>query len=129
MKHPAVLLLDSSLISTTNKKIYTHKIIQCGDYYYVYNYYDKKIKKDKNMEKMSTNIVTVNTDYLVKKENLNKERKIELKNILRSKFQLQRLVKSNEDIFKTFITLTFADNIQDIAKANKCFKNWRDTFI
>lgn len=81
------------------------------------------------MEKMSTNIVTVNTDYLVKKENLNKERKIELKNILRSKFQLQRLVKSNEDIFKTFITLTFADNIQDIAKANKCFKNWRDTFI
>lgn len=124
---PGRSLLDSSLISTTNKKTYTHKIIQCGNYYQIYNYHEKRIKKDKDMEKMKTNIVTVNTDYLVKKENINKPRSIELKNILRSKFQLQRLVKSNEDIFNTFITLTFADNIRDISKANECFKNWRDT--
>lgn len=53
---------------------------------------------------------------------------IEFKNICRSKFQLQRLVKANEKIFKTFITLTFRDNITSIGQAHKEFNSWR-TYI
>ena len=45
---------------------------------------------------------------------------------MRSKFQLQRLIKSNEKEFKTFITLTFAENNKDIdiEYANKKFKSF-----
>lgn len=50
---------------------------------------------------------------------------IEQKNIDRSKFQLQRLIKANEKEFKTFITLTFSDNVKDIKKANEKFNSWR----
>lgn len=128
MKRPAGLLLDSSLISTTNERKYTHKIIQCGEYYQVYNYYDHRVKKEKDMEKFyESKIYYVDTEDLSKTKYKNELRTIEIKNILRSKIQLQRLVKSNEKIFKTFITLTFAENIQDITLANKKFKNWRDT--
>jgi len=55
----------------------------------------------------------------------NNLKQIEYKNILRSRFELQRLVKANEQIFKTFITLTFADNISNIKEANKKFDIWR----
>ena len=125
-KHVSASLLDSSLISTTKDKIYTHKIVECGDYYQVYTYQDKKIKKDQNMVKMN-DIKIVNTDTLSKKENVNKIKTIELKNILRSKFSMQRLIKANETIFKSFITLTFKENVTDIESANKSFKNWRDS--
>lgn len=128
LKRPAALLLDSSLISTTNAKNYTHKIVQCGDYFQVYNYYEKRVKKEKGIEKhYDSKIHYVNTEDLSKRKYQNELRTIEIKNILRSKIQLQRLVKSNENIFKTFITLTFAYNIQDISQANKKFKNWKDT--
>ncbi len=54
-----------------------------------------------------------------------KLKKIDIKNINRSQNQFKRLVKSNEDIFKTFITLTFDLNITSIAKANEKFRSWR----
>lgn len=54
-----------------------------------------------------------------------KEKNIELKNILRSKFAMERLVKANMNEFKTFITLTFADNIVNIDEANKKFDIFR----
>lgn len=123
-------LLDSSLISTTVTQNYTHKIIQCGDYYQVYNYYDKKVKKEKGRERMdkNVNICNIDTDDLQTIKNGSPEIKtIEAKNIQRSKLSMQRLVKSNENIFKTFITLTFAENIKDIEVANKKFKNFRDS--
>lgn len=128
LRRPAALLLDSSLISTTNEKKYTHKIVQCGKYYQIYNYYDYRVKKEKGIEKMHEGKIRyVDTEDLSKTKYKNELRTIEMKNILRSKIQLQRLVKSNEEIFKTFITLTFAENEQDISLANKKFKNWRDT--
>ena len=71
----------------------------------------------------------IDNDYLFKSketyEKRNDLKMIEYKNINRSKFQLQRLVKSNEDKFKTFLTLTFADNITDVNEANKKFAIWR----
>ncbi|MGE5455957.1 MAG: hypothetical protein ACM3O4_02460 [Ignavibacteriales bacterium] len=104
------LLLDSSLISQTNNISYTIKLIECGDYYYLYyfNYTKKKKIKNEDVRKIDIN-------SLFKKENKDKQPHfIEYKNILRSKFSLQRLIKSNEKEFKTFITLTYADNTRDI---------------
>ena len=124
VKHLDALLLDSSLISTTNRKTYYIKVIDCGDYKQVYYYNNLKTKKDKNLEPH------IDFDFLFKKENLNRKKDIkfiEYKNINRSKFNLQRLVKSNEYIFKTFITLTFEENIKDIEQANKRFRYWRDS--
>lgn len=132
-------LLDSSLISRTNFKSYSIKIIQCGDYYQVYKFQDTKFKninkKDKLKDKISNidyskinnNIKNVDTENLYKNNNNknDKENTIQLKNIMRSKFQLQRIVKANEEEFKTFITLTFAENITSIKEANKIFDNWR----
>ena len=51
-------------------------------------------------------------------------KEIEYKNILRSKYSMERLIKANEKIFKTFITLTFSENIIDIKEANKKFNYW-----
>lgn len=118
-------LLDSRLITRTNFKKYHVKIIDCNDYLHIYKY-DFKVKKDKNLEEISDKR-KIDVNYLYKEKNLNKKndlKVIEYKNILRSKFNLQRLIKSNEKDFKTFITLTFAENINDISIANKIFANW-----
>lgn len=123
-KHPGALLLDSSLIFQTNSKNYDVKVIQCGDYFQVYYFKDKKITKDKNLEK-EKDIKKVDTKYLHKKENSDIQDKIiDIKNIQRSKIQLQRLVKSNEEDFKTFITLTFEDNLENIEQANIKLNTW-----
>lgn len=124
VKHLDALLLDSSLISTTKNKTYYFKIIDCGDYKQIYYYDNIKIKKDKNLEKH------IDNDYLFKKQNINRKNEkqyIEYKNINRSKFNLQRLVKANEQEFKTFITLTFEENVTDIEVANRKFRYWRDS--
>lgn len=139
---PGRSLLDSSLISRTKTKYASHKIIQCGDYYQVYYFPNNKLINDSvvgesNHEKKPVEVTLckkplddddIDVDYLFKENNLSKKNElktIEYKNIMRSKFQLQRLVKANENIFKTFITLTFAENITDISEANKNFDNWR----
>lgn len=126
-KHPGVLLLDSSLITATKFKYGDCKIIQCGDYYEVFHYKEGKLFRDKNLEKDKDKYKIIINDLYKSKENIKKQdlKTIEYKNILRSKLEMQRLVKSNEEIFKTFITLTFADNIKDITEANKKFAIWR----
>jgi len=114
-------LLDSSLIAQTNKKIYNIKLIKCGnDYIQIYKYEDNKIKKDNNWENGTIKSKKVKTS-----NNRNKCKEIRKDNILRSKLALQRLIKSNIEEFKTFITLTFKDNITDIEEANKLFNIWR----
>ena len=59
---------------------------------------------------------------------IKKEKIIDIKNINRARIELQRIVKANEKEFKTFITLTFEENIIDIEKANKNFNSFR-TYI
>lgn len=115
-------LLDSSLISATKNKKYTCKIVKCGNYLQVYNYKNYKLKGVGEYEK----------DTLFDYENIhiNKQsckrllQTIELKNINRTKFQLQRLAKANIEKFKTFITLTFSENIKDIDLCNKKFHSF-----
>lgn len=115
-------LLDSSLITRTNIKKYTIKLIHCGDYYQLYYYTNPKLKKEGRYEK----IKSLDVNYLFKcKQNIKCDKKtIEYKNIMRSKFSLQRLAKANEDKFNTFITLTFAENQKDLTYCNKKLANW-----
>lgn len=113
----SALLLDSSLISNTKpKELYNIKLVNCNDYIQLYFQETKKInnKSKKDYEDLQ----------LIKINNLNyndnkKYKEIETKNIIRSKLECQRLAKCNIKEWKTFITLTFADNIQDIGFANK----------
>ena len=152
MKHPATLLLDSSLITQTPYQTYDTKIIECNNYIYLYDFGKTKKKRIKNIQTFDDNKLRKKIEIEKKekikeiekkkneieeenetdKEKIKKEKKeiklkeikinkIEMKNINRSKFNLQMLIKSNEDIFKTFITLTFKDEIFDIVEANKKF--------
>lgn len=57
------------------------------------------------------------------KTNFKKE--IRFDNISRSVISLQQLVITNEDCFKSFLTLTFKDEVFDIYEANKKFNSWR----
>lgn len=126
------ILLDSSLISQTNYKFINIKLIDCGDYKEVYYNKNLYLKKDKNLTKMKdASPITVPercSREERKKSSSNELKEIELKNINRSKFEMQRLVRCNEKEFKTFLTLTFADNVTSIEEANKVFNTWR-TYI
>ena len=127
VKHLDALLLDSSLITTTKTRSYFFKVVDCGKYKQVYYYNELKLKNEKNLESNKK----IDTTYLFKKENINRKNEkkfIEFKNVNRTKFNLQRLVKANEDEFKTFITLTFDEDVKDIDIANKRFRYWRDIF-
>lgn len=139
-KRLEALLLDSSLIFPTKNKIYTHKVIECGDYYKVYNFNKRTVKKDADLEKEKfgnefsiQKLLNDETKELEKEEKIKGGReppmelkKIELKNIYRSKRQMENLIKSNESLFKTFVTLTFEDvKYSDISLANKKFDTWR----
>lgn len=121
---PLRSLLDSRLIVATNITEYNAKIINCHNYIQVYFFSKTKEKKD-------INLVKVDTDDLVKPKtntsNTNvSDFSIEAKNINRSKLQCQRLAKCNCDEWKTFITLTIAENITDIDIANRKLKYFLD---
>lgn len=106
-------LLDSKHITTT---IYNLKIVECGDYLQVYLYNSKRIKNKQN------NLKELN---LKSKRNDN-ESNIEMRSIIRSKLECQRIAKTNINLWKTFITLTFSDNVENIDIANKKFRYFRD---
>lgn len=115
-------LLDSSLIVTTkNSYLYNIKLVNCGDYTQVYYLEKNKLKKDK-----LENLKKIDTDNLRSTKDKKKEETILLKNIIRSKLECQRLAKANSKEWKTFITLTIAENITDIKIANKKFRNFID---
>lgn len=149
-KHPVTLLLDSSLITATPYQTYDTKIIECGNYFYLYDFGKTKKKRIKNVQTLDDSKLRKkieiekkekikeieNKKNEIKKENKEDKKekekkeiklkeikinKIEMKNINRSKFNLQMLIKTNENIFKTFITLTFRDEITDIREANNFF--------
>ena len=117
------ILLDSSLIITTNEKqLYDVKLINCGDYVQIYYLERPKIKSEKTQKENTFKYI--DTDNLKKVNNSNDN--IEQKNIMRSKLQCQRLAKANANIWKTFITLTIAENLTDIDKANRRFRYFID---
>lgn len=130
-------LLDSSLISQyrdnleeyKNRIIYDCKIIKCGDYIQAYFFSDKKSilnKDNKEQFKLSKiNIKDIDTDNLYKESREDKPKNILLSNAIRSNLNCQRIAKTNRNIWESFITLTFAENITDISEANRMFNAWR----
>lgn len=126
-------LLDSSLISATfsqienTKKLYNMKVVYCNDYIQLYTFNNDKFYKNKDFDdKKALNILNIDTDNL-KINNYSDTsdiKGIEIKNIMRSKLQCQRLAKCNSNIWETFITLTFQKNVININVGNKEFKNF-----
>lgn len=115
-------ILDSRLISPTfYKKPYNIKLVECGDYVQIYIYKNHKLKSNK-VDDNDLNLKKFKNVSLDNKSNDN----IENRNIIRSKLECQRLAKSNIQDWETFITLTFADNIQDVKSANKRFRYFID---
>ncbi len=117
-------LLDSSLISPTNsRQLYNVKLVNCGDYIQLYELDKPKIKpldKSTNFDELSLhNFKTSETQHNITHE-------INKKNIIRSKLACQRLAKCNSKDWQTFITLTFAENIENISQANKFFSYFID---
>ena len=109
------ILLDSSLIVATSLKTYDLKLVDCGEYTQVYLYENSKTKKEKDDELKLTKLKKCSEEK-TKDNNL---KVIEKKNIIRSKLECQRLAKTNMCEWKTFITLTFKENVTDITQANK----------
>lgn len=116
----ALPILDSKLIVTTLVSTYDIKIVKCGDYMQVYYYKDKKLKKKE------VNDLDLKKSRPRHSSTHEIENRIEDRNIIRSKLQCQRIAKANMNEWKTFITLTFADNITDIKQANKRFRYFID---
>lgn len=118
-------LLDSSLISACNTKYVNMKVVDCGDYKHVYEYKRLRIKTDKDLVKFKDKAVSVLPKLNKSYKNTSELQEISVKNINRTKIQFQRLIQCNIKIFKTFITLTFKDNVIDVESANKKFATWR----
>ncbi len=141
------LLLDSSLISKykmsklcqNRLEKYSVKIINCNDYIQVYYYenattkYSDSFNDSKNFDNLDREIrinklLDFDTENLSKTKFKNELRTISYLNASRSRFNCQRLAKSNISEWGTFITLTFADNdtldIEDIPTCNKVFNSW-----
>lgn len=127
-------ILDSSLILATSTKIYDIKLVECGEYkqvYYFNNKMVKKAKKEDNKELTLSKKLIINQilSNLSNKEKLKKNvelKFIESRNINRSKLSCQRIAKANMNVWKSFITLTFKENITDINLAYKRFKYFVD---
>lgn len=105
------LLLDSRLITRVRLEKYSYKIIKCGDYLQVYYY--KNPRERQNVEKLDTN--TLHRGSVGSRE----VKHIEDRNIIRTKLNCQRLAKANAKDWKSFITLTYAENMEDVAKSKK----------
>lgn len=71
------------------------------------------------------NIKDIDVDNLYQEKNSDKPKTIMLANAIRSNLSCQRIAKTNRKEWESFITLTFADNVTDIAEANKMFNAWR----
>ena len=118
-------LLDSKLITETFLKEYDIKFVDCGELYQVYYYQNKKTvttKKDDidlNLRKLQIKSFMDNEEQKETKTELKDGNKVEDRNIIRSKLSCQRLAKANSKIWETFITLTIAENEQNIENANK----------
>ena len=137
-------LLDSSLKSKyesllkplNNRVFYNCKIIHCGGYIQLYffdefrskidkeNFNETKEEKNYKVNKIIKSIDEIDTDNLYKKENKNSLKSILLSNAYRSNFNCQRICKANADIWESFITLTFKENLTDISIANKKFNSF-----
>lgn len=119
-------ILDSKHIVETFKKSYDVKLVDCGSYSQVYIYENKKFHTRKKDKDVDLELKKLKIDKFVesktKSNTCNLTNKIEERSIIRSKLECQRLAKSNMEDWKTFITLTFEENVTSVPFANKRFR-------
>ncbi len=89
--------------------------------------YDSAIQKiDDGFEKFqdsdTSDVVPVITHF--SKKERDKFGSCRFDNLFRSRKLVIDLAYENKDIWKSFLTLTFAENVKDIDFANKCFNSW-----
>ncbi len=131
-KNELTSILDSKHIVTTRLSLYDIKIVQCGEYIQVYLYQEKKATRNKVQGLNDLSLTKSKIDNMLdyeskkKKKNITLNDKIEERSIIRSKLECQRLAKSNMNDWKTFITLTFEENIVNVDYANKRFRYFID---
>lgn len=125
------ILFNSSLISkyegVERRVLFDVKIVKCGDYIHVYQFSNTRSKVNKRDEDKKINIKKIDTDNLTKvssSDRVEEVKSILLANAIRSNLNCQRIAKTNRDIWETFITLTFKENLTDIVQANKIFNAW-----
>ena len=106
-------------------KTYSKKLIISGKKAELY-YYEEPIKINKKMKKI--NVKRRTKEEII--EEVKKSDKAEFKmevirdfSLRRTKSRIVRLVDSNPDL-KTFVTLTFKENISDLREANLIFKSF-----
>lgn len=126
-KNKCANILDSRHIVTTNKKIYNIKLVDCGSFKQVYFYSKPKMKNENKKDYSDFNLLKINPDIGKQNERILKNgNEIEERSIIRSKLQCQRIAKANMEEWKSFITLTFKENITDLKYANKRFRYFID---
>lgn len=116
-------ILDSRLIIATNSKLYNIKLVDCGSYKQIYYYKKAKVKrlnKEDNAD-LDLSKIRLNANIVLEKkeEKLKTKNEIQERNLIRSKLQCQRIAKANMEDWKSFITLTFEENITEVKKAWK----------
>lgn len=109
---------------------YHQKLIISGVHFEYYKY-EKTLKRDftrKKKENIKNEHEQMIVDGLIKTETeimeaeyLKKEKRKD--SISRTRTQIRRLINSNHDLIK-FVTLTFEENILDVASANKYFNKF-----
>lgn len=97
---------------------YTKKAIICSNGYIKCKEYKRSLKKVKDGYESSVK------DIKSKKSKENKDHEILNHNLIRSRNLLIEYASENADQWKSFVTLTFAENVTDINKANKLFNNY-----
>lgn len=116
-------ILDSKLIIATTPKIYNIKLVDCGSYKQVYYYKKSKVKNPNKNDYTDLDLSKIKQNNNIKldkkEEKLKTINEITDKNLIRSKLQCQRIAKSNMIDWKSFITLTFEENIKEVKTAWK----------
>lgn len=116
-KNVCSLLLDSRLITRVRFDTYNMKIVNCNGYIQVYYYTNKKVRnniKNLDIDNLKNNLTSPGKNTTNDKS-ISSE--IEERNIIRTRLNCQRLAKANSKDWKSFITLTYAENMQDVLKA------------
>lgn len=87
------------------------------DGYKVTRYYGRIKVREKGWEK-----ITIQKKKIPIKKNVFQKSRID--NLQRTKQQVLDLVRCNASDWKSFVTLTFKDNVTDLTEANKAFNTW-----
>lgn len=102
--------------SEKEKKIYKHKLINCGGIFEVYSYNrDKQIDVEQDDKKEIIEVKDVDTGEKQEEQDNESEYHRKISTIYRTRTNLKRLINSNVGQYKEkdkFITLTFADYLE-----------------